>query len=128
MGETSGGENKMTYEEYVQFYEETLTQIKVTKTSLRSIVWSKDVLEKINEAVIRTNKIVIQIYQFLKPFLWKKLSRKLRIFFIFCFIFLIFAKLATLITPIILGKTIDSLSLLDSMQNSNSLSYLMRKK
>ena len=49
------------------------------------------------------------------------MSRKLRLFFIFCFIFLIFAKLATLITPIILGKTIDSLSLLDSMQNSNSL-------
>ena len=62
-----------------------------------------------------------EIYQFLKPFLWKKLSRKLRIFFIFCFIFLIFAKLATLITPIILGKTIDSLTLLDSMQNSDSL-------
>ncbi len=52
-----------------------------------------------------------EIYQFLKPFLWKNLSRKLRFFFIFCFIFLALAKLATLITPIILGKTIDSLSI-----------------
>ena len=70
---------------------------------------------------MKNHSTIKEIYQFLKPFLWKKLSRKLRIFFIFCFIFLIFAKLATLITPIILGKTIDSLSLLDSMQNSNSL-------
>ena len=70
---------------------------------------------------MKNQSTIKEIYQFLKPFLWKKLSRKLRIFFIFCFIFLIFAKLATLITPIILGKTIDSLSLLDSMQNSNSL-------
>jgi len=70
---------------------------------------------------LKNQSTIKEIYQFLKPFLWKKLSRKLRIFFIFCFIFLIFAKLATLITPIILGKTIDSLSLLDSMQNSNSL-------
>ena len=66
---------------------------------------------------MKNQSTIKEIYQFLKPFLWKKLSRKLRIFFIFCFIFLIFAKLATLITPIILGKTIDSLSLLDSMQN-----------
>ena len=70
---------------------------------------------------MKNHSTIKEIYQFLKPFLWKKLSRKLRVFFIFCFIFLIFAKLATLITPIILGKTIDSLSLLDSMQNSNSL-------
>ena len=70
---------------------------------------------------MKNQSTIKEIYQFLKPFLLKKLSRKLRIFFIFCFIFLIFAKLATLITPIILGKTIDSLSLLDSMQNSNSL-------
>ena len=70
---------------------------------------------------MKNQSTIKEIYQFLKPFLWRKLSRKLRIFFIFCFIFLIFAKLATLITPIILGKTIDSLSLLDSMQNSNSL-------
>ena len=70
---------------------------------------------------LKNHSTIKEIYQFLKPFLWKKLSRKLRFFFIFCFIFLIFAKLATLITPIILGKTIDSLSLLDSMQNSNSL-------
>ena len=70
---------------------------------------------------MKNQSTIKEIYKFLKPFLWKKLSRKLRIFFIFCFIFLIFAKLATLITPIILGKTIDSLSLLDSMQNSNSL-------
>ena len=70
---------------------------------------------------MKSHSTITEIYQFLKPFLWKKLTRKLRFFFIFCFIFLIFAKLATLITPIILGKTIDSLSLLDSMQNSNSL-------
>ena len=70
---------------------------------------------------MKNQSTIKEIYQFLKPFLWKKLSRKLRIFFIFCFIFLIFAKLATLITPIILGKTIDSLTLLDSMQNSDSL-------
>ncbi len=67
------------------------------------------------------NSTTKEIYQFLKPFLWEKLSRKLRFFFIFCFIFLILAKLATLITPLILGKTIDSLSISSINQSSNYL-------
>ena len=67
------------------------------------------------------NSTTKEIYQFLKPFLWEKLSKKLRFFFIFCFVFLILAKLATLITPLILGKTIDSLSISSLNQNSNYL-------
>ncbi len=62
-----------------------------------------------------------EVYQFLKPFLWEKLSKKLRVFFGFCFFFLILAKLATLITPIILGKTIDSLSISEAKENINYL-------
>jgi len=62
-----------------------------------------------------------EVYQFLKPFLWQKLSRKLRFFFSFCFLFLILAKLATLVTPIILGKTIDSLSISEVKGNINYL-------
>ena len=66
-----------------------------------------------------------EIYQFLRPFLWEKLSRKLRFFFIFCFIFLILAKLATLITPLILGKTIDSLSISSLNDSSNYLLIIL---
>ena len=70
---------------------------------------------------LTNNSTTKEIYQFLKPFLWEKLSRKLRFFFIFCFLFLILAKLSTLITPLILGKTIDSLSISSLNQNSNYL-------
>ena len=68
---------------------------------------------------MKKNSTIKEIYQFLKPFLWEKLSNKLRFFFIFCFTFLILAKLATLITPIIFGKTIDYLSVSSLDQNSN---------
>ncbi len=57
-----------------------------------------------------------EIFLFLKPYLWLNLSKKFRIFFIFCLIFLILAKLATLITPLILGETIDSLSAINNNQ------------
>ena len=60
-----------------------------------------------------------EIFFFLKPFLWSKLSKKFKFFFLTCFLFLILAKLATLITPIILGKTIDSLnSISENMEKS----------
>ena len=71
---------------------------------------------------MKNHSTIREIYQFLRPFLWNKLSRKLRYFFIFCFIFLILAKLATLITPLILGRTIDSLSISSLKQN---LSFLL---
>ena len=70
---------------------------------------------------MKNHSTIKEIYQFLKPFFVEKIIQKIKDFFIFCFIFLIFAKLATLITPIILGKTIDSLSLLDSNAKFNSL-------
>ena len=70
---------------------------------------------------MKNHSTIKEIYEFLKPFLWKKLSKKLKYFFIFCFIFLIFAKLATLVTPLILGKTIDSLSIPSFEQNFNYL-------
>ena len=60
-----------------------------------------------------------EIFYFLKPFLWSKLSKKFKFFFLACFLFLILAKIATLITPIILGKTIDSLnSISENMEKS----------
>ncbi len=70
---------------------------------------------------MKNHSTINEIYQFLKPFLWEKLSRKLKYFFILCFVFLIFAKLATLVTPLILGKTIDSLSIPSFKQNFNYL-------
>ena len=55
------------------------------------------------------------IFGFLKPFLWDNLGKKLKFNFIISLIFLLFAKFLTLITPIIFGRTIDSLSI--SQQN-----------
>ena len=94
--------------------------------NLNSVFMEKIYIFNINLSYYRdnltNNSTIKEIYQFLKPFLWKKLSNKLRFFFIFCFIFLIFfAKLATLITPIVFGKTIDSLSVSSLKENSNYL-------
>ena len=55
------------------------------------------------------------IFGFLKPFLWDNLGKKLKLNFVISLIFLFFAKSFTLMTPIIFGRTIDSLSI--SQQN-----------
>ena len=59
----------------------------------------------------------IEIFNFLKPFLWDNLTKKFKIRLLICVTFLFSAKVATLITPIFLGKTIDSLTLIN--ENSN---------
>ena len=61
------------------------------------------------------------IFLFLKPFLWSNLSDKFRYFIVASILFLIFAKVATLITPIILGRTIDSLTLTENLIGKNFL-------
>ena len=59
----------------------------------------------------------IEIFNFLKPFLWDNLTNKFKIRLLICVTFLFFAKVATLITPIFLGKTIDSLTLINDNTN-----------
>ena len=59
----------------------------------------------------------LEILYFLKPFLWKNLTKRFKSRLLFCIVLLIFAKLVTLLTPIILGKTIDYLALLNENIN-----------
>ena len=59
----------------------------------------------------------IEIFNFLKPFLWDNLTNKFKMRLLICVTFLFFAKAATLIAPIFLGKTIDSLTLINDNTN-----------
>ena len=63
---------------------------------------------------MKNNPKYRELFDFLRPFLWEKLSNKFKLRLITCILLLVFAKIATLITPIILGKTIDSLTLLNN--------------
>ena len=47
-------------------YNDYITSYKTIKTSLKSIVKKEIDIDKINEAVIRTNLIITHTYQFLK--------------------------------------------------------------
>ena len=66
-----------------------------------------------------------EIFYFLKPFCGQSSQKKFKFFFLACFLFLILAKIATLITPIILGKTIDSLnSISENMEKAFKLFWV----
>ena len=70
---------------------------------------------------MENKKKYLEVFNFLKPFLWENLSKKFKIRFLICIALLFFAKIATLITPIILGKTIDSLALFNNDINVTNI-------
>ena len=78
-------------------------------------IFIKIILKKIFKLkFLKNNPKYRELFDFLRPFLWEKLSNKFKLRLITCILLLVFAKIATLITPIILGKTIDSLTLLNN--------------